>query len=112
MLLQGSIKTIIVVSYYKNKTYISNVLCENKNKPQMHCEGKCHLKKQLDKESKNTTDIASILKNIEVASPYLHNNVTIKCISDFTLHKHHFIYLLNDYENVLGTPFHPPCLFA
>jgi hypothetical protein len=112
VLLQGSIKTIIVVSYLKNKDYISTVLCENKNKPQMHCEGKCHLKKQLDKEEQNTTDLATILKNVEVAAPCLHNHLTINGEFEISLRKHQFIYLLNEYDCLQKTPFQPPCLLC
>jgi hypothetical protein len=35
------------LNYCINYKYISTVLCENKNKPQMHCNGKCHLKKTI-----------------------------------------------------------------
>jgi hypothetical protein len=35
-----------------NKDYISKNLCENKDKPMLHCNGKCHLRKQLAKEDK------------------------------------------------------------
>ena len=88
------------------------MLCENKNKPKMRCEGKCHLKKQLDKEKNNSTDLATVLKNMEIAAPYLHNNINVKSISDITLRKHQFFYLLHDYENARSTPFHPPCLLV
>jgi hypothetical protein len=37
------------IEYELNKKYIAEVLCENKDKPEMHCNGKCHLKKQLKK---------------------------------------------------------------
>lgn len=40
-------KTGMVISYHINKTYIAKVLCENKETPQMQCNGKCQLKKQL-----------------------------------------------------------------
>ncbi len=40
-------KTGMVISYHINKTYIAKVLCENKEVPQMQCNGKCQLKKQL-----------------------------------------------------------------
>ena len=40
-----------VVEYVVNYEYISKVLCENKTKPQMHCNGKCHLMKELAKAS-------------------------------------------------------------
>ena len=38
-----------VVDYIVNYEYISKVLCENKAKPMMHCNGKCHLMKELAK---------------------------------------------------------------
>ena len=44
-----------VVEYAVNYEYISKVLCVNKAKPMMHCNGKCHLMKELanasDKEN-------------------------------------------------------------
>lgn len=36
------------MAYEINKEYIANNLCENRNKPEMHCNGKCHLRKQID----------------------------------------------------------------
>jgi hypothetical protein len=40
-----------VVDYIVNYDYIANVLCENKDKPEMQCNGKCHLSKELAKEA-------------------------------------------------------------
>lgn len=40
-----------VVEYAMNYDYIVNELCENKDKPEMHCNGKCYLTKQLAEES-------------------------------------------------------------
>ncbi|MDQ3111017.1 MAG: hypothetical protein M3R17_14075 [Bacteroidota bacterium] len=51
-LFQNFSKVLILADYEWNKEYISKTLCENKNKPQSHCNGKCHLKKQLAKEEK------------------------------------------------------------
>ena len=33
--------------YELNKSYISSVLCVNRDNPAMHCDGKCFLDKQL-----------------------------------------------------------------
>lgn len=52
ILMQTCSKQIIFVEYLYNKNYISTVLCENKNVPAMHCLGKCHLKKELDRDTK------------------------------------------------------------
>lgn len=38
-----------VLEYYGNYEYIVNVLCENRAVPETSCQGKCHLKKQLEK---------------------------------------------------------------
>lgn len=40
-----------VLEYNLNKEYIASVLCENRDKPQLACNGKCYLDKKI-KESK------------------------------------------------------------
>src|SRR5690606_413609 len=37
----------IYSAYQLNKDYIVAELCENKDKPELNCEGKCYLTKQL-----------------------------------------------------------------
>lgn len=51
-LLQVFNRFSIVVNYALNKEYITKTFCENKAKPIMKCNGKCHLKKQLEKQEK------------------------------------------------------------
>lgn len=51
-LLQTFSKTIILTDYQINKEYIAKVFCVNKSKPKMHCNGKCHLKNELNKAEK------------------------------------------------------------
>lgn len=49
-----------VLEYAVNYDYIVNELCENKLKPELKCNGKCHLTKELAKASegnlKNSSD--------------------------------------------------------
>ena len=40
-----------VLNYVANYKYIVNELCENRDKPEMHCNGKCYLTKELAKEA-------------------------------------------------------------
>ncbi len=47
-----------IVEYVVNYEYISKVLCVNKAKPMMHCNGKCHLMKELAKASENEKPIS------------------------------------------------------
>ena len=49
-----------VAYYHANKDYIARVLCENRAKPQLHCDGQCYLAKKLkaqqDRQDKETTE--------------------------------------------------------
>ena len=56
-------KVFLCVNYVANKAEITRKYCENKAKPKMHCDGKCHLKKQLKKEEKKESVPASQDKN-------------------------------------------------
>jgi hypothetical protein len=52
-----------VIDYVFNYEYISTILCENKNKPELNCCGKCHLKKELAKVSEDEKPINSDKKD-------------------------------------------------
>ncbi|MCG3167054.1 MAG: hypothetical protein POELPBGB_02837 [Bacteroidia bacterium] len=66
-LVQSFTRSFIYLNYEVNKDYISNVLCENKEKKELHCEGKCHLKKELQKEDKKeNTPTGSSKEKFEV----------------------------------------------
>ena len=52
-----------VVDYIVNYDYISKVLCVNKTKPKMHCNGKCHLMKELAKAAESEKPISSDKKD-------------------------------------------------
>src|SRR5690625_3481286 len=45
-----------IVEYITKYDYIISVLCENKDQPELECNGKCYLSKQLAKENGNQED--------------------------------------------------------
>lgn len=48
LLLGANMSRIMVFAGFQlNRNYISSKLCENRNKPWMHCNGKCYLAKKL-----------------------------------------------------------------
>lgn len=47
-----------VADYIINYDYISKVLCENKAKPELQCNGKCQLMKELAKAAEQEKPIA------------------------------------------------------
>lgn len=50
VLLQNFGTAVVFISYKINQAYIAANLCENRNNPRMHCNGKCQLRKQLQRE--------------------------------------------------------------
>jgi len=52
-------KAIFWANYEINKSEITRKYCENKAKPKLHCDGKCHLKKQLKEEDKKEKESQS-----------------------------------------------------
>ena len=53
-----------VLSYFINYEYITNELCENQDKPEMECNGKCHLKKELAKASSEESSTSKDKKSV------------------------------------------------
>ena len=107
-LFQSTSKLFIVAHYALNKDFIAKNLCENKAKPQMHCNGKCHLKKQLQKEDKKEGSVPVSSKEkyeiqlfSERQSPL--NNTTFDSKHDVS-----FCYFINVYNKHLSAVFHPP----
>ena len=43
---------LVILSFRANQSYIARTLCINRNNPQMHCNGKCYLCKQLNQNQK------------------------------------------------------------
>jgi hypothetical protein len=50
---QGMVNLGLCAYYQLNKKMIADKLCINKNKPELHCNGKCYLSKQFKKAEEN-----------------------------------------------------------
>ena len=54
----------VYAGFELNKDYIATKLCENRNKPQLHCNGKCYFMKKIKQaEEKQNTDDRQAQKN-------------------------------------------------
>lgn len=49
LVLQAFSRELLVLDYQARKAEITRLFCVNKDKPRLHCNGKCHLVKQLRK---------------------------------------------------------------
>jgi hypothetical protein len=55
----------IYAGFQLNKNYIAATLCENRNKPQLHCNGRCYfMKKVKQAEDKQNTEERQAQKNL------------------------------------------------
>jgi hypothetical protein len=64
-LLQSFTYLVIFADYQINKDYISKNLCENRDKPEMKCNGKCQLCKKLKAEDKKENKGLPTQKNVK-----------------------------------------------
>lgn len=73
-----------VVDYVVNFDYIVNVLCENKDKPEMNCNGKCHLSKELAKEAgnDNKNPFRNQISNSEIPQVLIVENISEFCFQN------------------------------
>lgn len=107
-LMQTVSKLFIVANYELNKAYISKNLCENKNKPSLHCNGKCHLKKQLQKEDKKENQNPNNLKEkIELQFFKETSSLFIPTVTP-SVENINSIYIMGNYNQHLLSIFHPP----
>lgn len=106
-----------VLDYIVNYDYIAKVLCENKAKPELKCNGKCQLMKELAKASEAEKPISSDKKenhkqeievlfineiaSIEMDFFYEFNNSSIS--NNYT----NFYFHLSSYSL-----FHPPIIIS
>ncbi|OSZ82451.1 hypothetical protein CAP35_04055 [Chitinophagaceae bacterium IBVUCB1] len=110
------VKLGVVAWYEINKQYVATVLCENKAKPKLKCNGKCYLKKQLAKadekqdkksesqpQSENKIEIIPFLVVEKISLPVLY------CI-DTIVQNDYYI----DMRGIIYTSFifHPPAIVS
>lgn len=105
-----------VIEYAVNYEYISKVLCVNKDKPKMQCNGKCHLMKELAKASENEKPLSSDKKiaSQEFETLFLEEIKTIKFSPIYFYNKRK---INSNYSNLYFyvngcSVFHPPIFIS
>ncbi len=100
---------LILANYLANKDYISKNLCENRNKPQLHCNGKCCLKKKLDADSKQKSTNSQTQKEQEVQTLFC-NDLKISIPTNYytNVQMEFNIYKFILKTSYLVSVFHPP----
>jgi len=99
----------VFAGFEMNESYIAKELCVNKNKPELHCNGRCYLMNKLkqaqDKEQKQEHQFQKVQLQMQeaiVALPFIFKQYSIAAI--------HFRIPLNTGMPVarVNAIFHPP----
>ncbi|HZW66162.1 MAG TPA: hypothetical protein VFF23_10765 [Hanamia sp.] len=61
----------IKAEFYLNQTYIAETLCVNRDKPMMHCNGKCYLSKKITEQQKKDHSPVSTTEKFDVQVYFL-----------------------------------------
>lgn len=108
---------LIYAYYVLNKNYIAQNLCENKEKPQLKCDGKCHLKTilQVVQEEPAAPEQPSLPNLDQIKTPVLFFQevkelaVTASfCYTTTKEEKSRFGYSFSYHYQSTSAIFHPP----
>jgi hypothetical protein len=103
--------TFPLLEYVFNYDYISEVLCINKDKPALNCNGKCYLMTKLAEESKaNDTNKKTPIENafslVYFSAYTVDLNVASSTPAYIVLHANYMnnLYSFNFYNNLIKPP--------
>ena len=96
------------IAYYQlNIDYITEKFCENKEKPQLQCNGKCHLAKELSVVSSNTTsedaNKTKIVSAYKSFTPLFYQKMKpskLKSLAGIELSSKHLFFYKNNYTSI------------
>ncbi len=114
VLLQTFSAALVVSEYFANRKFITEQLCENRSQPQLHCNGKCYLKKKLANESEGQKSEKRNRTTEEVVVLFFeHNEFGISSgaaeVADLPIYRSRNDVLATGVERSV---FHPPSLFV
>lgn len=99
---------ITVAAYEMNKEYIAKNLCINKNKPKSHCNGKCHLMKELQKEEKKNDRPCNSMKDKIETVQFFESSIESNFVNESKGSIIDIIYLESKTFHFENAIFHPP----
>ena len=104
-------KSILTINYLVNVSEITELFCVNKEKPQLQCNGKCHLATQLVETEKDENESPftsnQLAYNLDVISILINPlfNITIP---ENTLTHYFNFNAINTLEHFYSVPSPPP----
>ena len=78
---------ITYAQFFINKDFISKNICINRDNPKMKCQGKCFLKKSIQKKQKREKNFPNSNKKKNSKISYVSKSKVFNCNDCFTLKK-------------------------
>ncbi len=103
-------EAVLFFTYQLYQNTIEQRFCINKNQPQKHCRGRCHLKTALKEENKKSPTPSSLPKTEISDKPVWINTQLMPLQNDplFAGRQKNFIYLAPVGKDASQDVFHPP----
>lgn len=104
---------VLFLDFELRKDFIVKNYCINKNRPEMHCDGKCYLAKRIrsaqEQDEKQATDqFVHHLFNLENLGQLHQISVEFSIISVFIEQVNNFHYPSPSLQHAASFVFHPP----
>ena len=101
--------SLILVNYEFNTDYIIENFCENTDKPEMQCNGKCHLAKQIEADTEQKSESPAAPTEIAPFAMMINDIPTFQFdVWQAADNAASSRYLEGDYSDHIYSIFHPP----
>lgn len=108
-LLHSASRVIVYANFWLNQEFIAENLCENREEPQLECNGKCHLKKELDKDDeRKQKDTKQQVEVLLFLSPEISHNLEQTASYFIEKQRHYAFVLVQEPKGYHSHVFHPP----
>ena len=95
------------VNYWMNRDFIASVLCENKDRPELECNGKCHLKKQIQENTEDQNEGQEVSNRLMVEFFQFTNGFELRTPTEISI-DHFYNYSEPLTAGISTSVFHPP----
>ena len=108
IIIQSLGSMVVIAAFELNRDYIAKNLCVNRSKPKMHCNGKCHMHKMLQKEESQSSGPSTPVKEKSEVVQYFNNDQQLALISFDTFYQKIIPYSDTQVTGFYHSVFHPP----
>lgn len=99
---------VIVLDFILNQEYVKEFLCINKEQPELQCNGKCHLSKQLENNTPNKEQQLSLLFDYKHYFNSAWASILPIQYMDYEFKSKLPKYSMTYYKDIVFDIFHPP----